>query len=100
MAKISARGCTKVASAKKDERPVNPVTGEQDYTRRVRLALRSDGKVLRAIDLLDDDKHAEYGSRAWNRGGYSIVGSLKPSAVRTSKERFVAYATERGFVID
>ena len=90
MASISARGCTKVASAKLEE--VEP----DGYQKKTRLALRSDGKVLQAIDLLSAD-NAQYGSRGWSRGGYSIVADVGKGYQRAA---FVRYATARGFTID
>lgn len=86
MAKISARGCVKLAQASKT------ADSESGYTVKTRLALRSDGKVLRAIDLQHDGR--------WQRGGYSIIGALAEKNGRSPVERFHRYATQRGFTPD
>jgi hypothetical protein len=87
MAKISANGAAKVASASKSW------TDEDGYQHKARLALRSDGKVLKAHDLLSP-MMAQYGSRGWNRGGYSIIAGVKLAPATT--ERFRAYIESRG----
>lgn len=87
MAKISANRSAKVASASKRW------TDEEGYEHKARLALRSDGKVLKAHDLLSPTM-AKYGSRGWNRGGYSIVAGVKLAPATT--ERFRAYVELRG----
>lgn len=88
MAKISARGCVKLAQASKID------DSESGYTVKTRLALRSDGKVLRAIDIRHD------GDSQWQRGGYSIIGALTEKNGRSPVERFHRYATQRGFTPD
>jgi hypothetical protein len=87
MAKISARGATKVAQANRQW------TDEDGWTHKIRLALRSDGKVLRAHDLKSPD------SGYWNRGGYSITGTLSAKDGRTPLARFERYVTQRGFTL-
>lgn len=84
MAKISARGSAKVASASKTTRD------DDGYVVKTRLALRSDGRVLRAIDLLAPDR-VQYGSRGWNRGSYSIVAGVKLAPATSA--RFFAYVS-------
>lgn len=93
MAKISARGCVKLAAASLTR------TDEDGYVHKTRITLRSDGKVLRAHDLLPPSM-AQYGSRGWNRGGYTIIGSLTEKNGRSPIERFHSYATSRGFTPD
>jgi hypothetical protein len=93
MAKISARGAGKVASASKTW------TDEDGWDHKHRLALRSDGKVLGAHDIRDPKKVRDYGytpAKAWNRGGYSIVAELRLPGV----EAFRQYADHHGFTID
>jgi hypothetical protein len=87
MAKISARGAAKVASASRT------TTDDDGYVVKTRLALRSDGKVLRAVDLLSPDR-AQYGSRGWNRGSYSIVAGVQLAPATTA--RFRAYVETLG----
>jgi hypothetical protein len=55
MAKISARGAVKIAQASKTW------TDEDGWDHKLRLALRSDGKVLKAHDLRDPRKVRDYG---------------------------------------
>lgn len=87
MAKISARGASKVAQASKSW------TDEDGWQHKQRLALRSDGKVLRAHDLLSPER-VSYGA-GWNRGSYSIT-SVKLTPATT--ERFRQHvATLDGF---
>jgi hypothetical protein len=80
MAKISAHGATKIATASKSW------TDEDCYDHKLRLALRSDGKVLKAHDLRDPRKVRDYGytpAKAWNRGTWSILQSLPAGDHRT-----------------
>jgi hypothetical protein len=86
MAKISARGAVKLATASKTW------TDEEDYEHKLRLALRSDGKVLKAHDLRSPTMR-QYGSRGWNRGGYSILQSLPAGDHRTM---FATIAAKNG----
>jgi uncharacterized heparinase superfamily protein len=89
MAKISARGTTKIAQASKSW------TDEAGYKHKQRLALRSDGRVLKAHDLLSPTM-AQYGSRGWNRGSYSIVPNVKLEPATSA--RFAQYlSTLTGF---
>jgi hypothetical protein len=80
MAKISARGCHKVAGASKMTR------SESGSDVRVRLVLRSDGKMLRAIDV-------HHATGYPSRGGFSIVSH--PDR-RWTLDDFTAYA-DRNF---
>lgn len=91
MAKISAHGAAKIMQASKSW------TDEDGWDHQQRLALRSDGKVLGAHDLRSPTMRENYGSRGWNRGGYSIVVDLR-SAV-SLRETFTAYAESRGFEV-
>lgn len=91
MAKISARGCHKVASAHR------AWTDDAGYDHKRRLALRSDGAVLRAHDLRSASMRENYGPRGWQRGGYSIVGYLRSGIIA---ERFARYAEHRGYTLD
>jgi len=94
MAKISARGATKVAQASKSW------TDEDGWDHKHRLALRSDGKVLAAHDIRDPKKVRDYGytpSKAWNRGGYSIT---KVVLDPPTTERFRLYCETKGFEVD
>lgn len=91
MAKISARGAHKVASASKRW------SDDDGYEHKLRLALRSDGKILRAHDLLLPTM-AKYGSRGWNRGAYSIAATIKAGADPLAV--FTAYAARNGCALD
>jgi hypothetical protein len=110
MASITARNCHKVAAVEKVTQVSDDVLG--NYTRKVRIALRSDGKVLHAIDHLDGRYTADYCererlvlSRCWNRGGYSIIANLgkgpnvlaEPGTV-TPLSKFLAWAERNGYV--
>lgn len=87
MAKISARGATKIAQANREWQD------EDGYDHRIRIALRSDGAMLRAHDLRSPAMREAYGSRGWNRGGYSIA--LRHQDI----DLFRAYAARRGFTL-
>ena len=89
MAKISARGCHKVAGA---SRKHDSQTGA---TVRIRLVLRSDGKVLRAIDV-----HHSTGYPS--RGGFSIIGTFprKDRAEAVWRDAFHQWAENRGYSVD
>jgi hypothetical protein len=82
MAKISARGCHKVAGASKMTR------SESGSDVRVRLVLRSDGKMLRAIDV-------HHATGYPSRGGFSIV-----SRRAWTRDEFIAYADRHGYSVD
>lgn len=71
MAKVSARGVVKLAQANKEWQD------EDGWDHKIRYALRSDGKVLRAHDLRSPQARESYGTRGWNRGGYSICASME-----------------------
>ncbi len=87
MAKISARGATKIAQANKEWRD------EDGYDHRQRIALRSDGALLRAHDLRSPSMREAYGSRGWNRGGYSIA------LHEVSLMDFHAHADKHGYTL-
>jgi hypothetical protein len=94
MAKISARGAVKIAQASKTW------TDEDGWDHKLRLALRSDGKVLKAHDLRDPRKVRDYGyspAKAWNRGSYSILQSLPAGDHRTM---FAGLAAKNGCALD
>jgi hypothetical protein len=93
MAKISAHGCRKVSQANKQWRD------DEGWDHKVILALRSDGKVLRKHSLRSPSSRDAYGSRGWNEGTYSIVGSLTENESGTALDRFTRYAEQRGFDI-
>ena len=67
MAKVSARGAVKLAQANKEWQDAD------GYDHRKRIALRSDSKMLYAHDLRSPSAREAYGSRGWNRSGYSIA---------------------------
>jgi hypothetical protein len=74
MASLTARNCRRLAIATKQW------TDEDGWTHKYRRALRSDGAVLKAHDLLRPEGERYPGvpeSRCWNRGGYSLSTSLK-----------------------
>lgn len=84
MAKFSARGNHKVAYATKTEQ------AESGSIVKVAIGLRSDGKVLRRIDVKLE------GSDRWSRGGYSIINPKSKATI----EAFKSYAARRGFTIE
>lgn len=88
MAKITARGAYKIAQA------VKAWTDDEGYKHKQRIALRSDGKILRAHDILSPEM-AQYGSRGWNRGGYSIM----PERRGVTEQQFRDYAQALGFTM-
>lgn len=91
MAKISARGHVKLASASR-VRPIHSSFGPS-YSARDRIALRSDGAVLRATDVNHPNGRP-------SRGGYSVAGKVKD---RTSHETMIAaferYARANGYTM-
>lgn len=90
MAKISARGCHKIARATRER-------DSDGLLARDALVLRSDGAVLRKTDL----RHARYGGGfSWSRGTYSVAGKLSDRDGRTAVERFGRYAGQRGYIVD
>lgn len=91
MAKISARGAAKVAQASKTW------TDDDGYDHKLRLALRSDGVVLKAHDLRSPTMREGYGSRGWNRGGYTIVAKLSAG---DRAAMFRGYAAKQGCELD
>jgi hypothetical protein len=97
MAKISARGCTKLAQANR-ERELG-TADEHSITRaRDRLALRSDGAILGASDYLQNG----YSEKWWSRGGYSVRAKIKDARGRTRAEMvqiFTNYAERRGYAL-
>lgn len=83
MAKISARGCTKLAHATKT------APGSDGWERKRHLTLRSDGKVLSKVDI------RPAGEKRWNVGSYKIV-----SKTAWDIHRFRAYCDANGYVLD
>ena len=79
MAKLSARGATKIMQAKREW------TDADGWDHKVRYALRSDGKVLRAHDLRSPSMRESYGARGWNRGSYSICASMEAPILNSFK---------------
>lgn len=90
MAKISARGATKVAQANKQW------TDEDGWDHKMIYTLRSDGAVLRKHSLRSPQMRESYGSRGWNEGGYSIIGKLAPVGDRSSLDRFRDFVKRNG----
>jgi hypothetical protein len=88
MAKLSARGCHKVASARKDFRPENALEA------RIVVALRSDGVVLHRYDYL----HA--GDARWRCGSYSVATHAMRDTAKHTLDTFTAWATARGYDLD
>jgi hypothetical protein len=94
MAKISARGASKRAQASKSW------TDEDGWDHKIRLALRSDGKILRAHDIRDPKKVRDYGytpAKAWNRGSYSVATTL-PNGDQIAM--FRGYAADQGCEVE
>lgn len=87
MAKVSARGASKLAQANREW------CDADGYDHRIRLTLRSDGAVLRAHDLRSPSARENYGSRGWSRSGYSIAGK------GFDMEQFAAMCLARGFAV-
>ena len=88
MAKISARGATKLMQARRD------TVDEDGWTHRHRRALRSDGAILKAHDLLA-------ASGRWNRGGYSVLTKLPASdSPALWRAHFREYYGNRGYTVE
>jgi len=91
MAKIHARGAVKMMQAHKEW------TDKDGYRIKRRYALRSDGAILVATDLLSPER-AQYGSRGWNRGSYSIFQKLtQPRG--TWRDTFLRFAEREGLTV-
>lgn len=111
MASITARNCYKVEQASRSR-----ITDDGDEVRTV-VSLRSDGKVLRQVNILAERyRDADYcarnhlvASRCWNRSGYSIIGSVPMTGGigpigngrdRTGLEFFRAWYARHGYTRD
>ena len=79
MAKVSARGSVKVGQHS------IAWTDEDGWDHKVRITLRSDGRVLRAHDLRSPQRRDDYGSRGWHRGGYGLIAgvTIPPTIVKS-----------------
>ena len=89
MAKVSARGCTEVASLTTER------TGKDGVRRRTRLVLRSDGAILRA-----DSHWSQYGDDGYWYGGNLYIWAVPDASdvqhrVTLMRERAEKYANDQ-----
>ena len=89
MAKVSARGACKLMQANREW------TDTDGWDHKLRYALRSDGKVLRAHDIRSPERRESSGARGWSRGSYSIVASMESPILNSFKN----YAARLGLTV-